>query len=166
MKKYLYNPENGSKIKGFYDGSNHWSLEVGECKAFPEAIGERLKRTYGFLREVSFEEAELMLAKLEKEEPTKIKVDSDGKFVPKTEEDLAEDKKVLESKKEEVKKVKKLAKEAEEAKPDSLDYWEMSRGALLVEANKRGVEVRGIGKKKVYVSKEQIINLLENDDAK
>ena len=53
-------------------------------------------------------------------------------------------------------------KKAKDAEPDELNYWEMPRGALLNELDKRGVEVKTA--KGVYVTKEHLITLLENDD--
>lgn len=166
MKIYLHNPDNGSKIKGWYDGSNYWKLDVGEVAAFPKGAGEGLVRTYGFLRRLSLEEFEIQLAKLEKEEPAKIKVASDGSLQPKSEEEIKVEKEVIEVKKEEVKKLKKKVKEAKDAEPDKPHYYEMSRGALINEASKRGIEIKGLGVKGVTITKDQVINYLENDDAK
>lgn len=164
MKKYLYNPKSGSSIKNWYDGTNYWNLEVDEVAAFPEGTGEKLQRTYGFLQELSPEEFEVQLAKLEKVEPVKIKVDADGSLQPKSEEEMEEDKKSLEVKKEKVKALKKKVKEAKDAEPAKPKYWELSRGALINEINKREIEVKGLNKKGVNVTKEQLINYLENYD--
>jgi hypothetical protein len=162
MKLFLYNPENGSSIKKWYDGSSFWKLEVGEMAAFPVAVGERLKETYGFLQVVSPEDFDSYLAKLDKKEVSKVVVDSQGQaqakpveVVEKEEKALLEEKKLAKEMKEKVKKVK-------DAEPDDLEYWEMSRGSLLNEIDKRGLEVKTA--KGVYVSKEQLISLLENND--
>lgn len=164
MKIYLYNPENGAPIKNWYDGTNYWKLGIGEVAVFPEAVGYKLKQTYGFLRELNLEEFEAQLAKLEKSEPAKIKVDSDGTLQPKTEEEMVVEKKEVEIKKEAVKSLKKKAKEAKDAEPSYPDYWELNRGSLVNEINKRGIEVKGLNTKGVYVTKEQLISYLENDD--
>ena len=164
MKKYLYNPNNGAPIKNWFDGSSHWNLDVGEVLAFPKDAGERLLRTYGFLQELSPEEFEVQLAKLEKTEPAKIKVDSDCSLKPKSEEEVEAEKESLEAKKEEVKKLKKKVKEAKDAEPAKPHYYELPRGALINEINKRGIEVPGLGKKSVNVTKDQLINYLENND--
>src|SRR3990167_9302964 len=106
MKIYLYNPESGAPIKNWSDGSNFWKLGIGEVAGFPEATAKMLKATYGFLQEVSQEDFEAQLAKFEKEEPTKIKVDSDGALVPKTDEDIEGEKEAIEIKKKMIKKTK------------------------------------------------------------
>ena len=165
MKKYIYNPNNGALIKNWFDGSSFWNLKVGEVSAFPLDVGERLMRTYGFLQELSPEEFEVQLAKLEKE-PAKIKVDSDGSLQPKSDEELKVEKEVLEVKKEKVKELKKKVKEAKDAEPAKPEYHELSRGALINEVNKRGIEVKGLNVKGVWVTKDQLISYLENDDNK
>lgn len=165
-KIYLYNPERGSPIKNWYDGTSYWKLAVGDTAAFPQEVGRRLKQTYGFLQELSAEEFEVQLAKLAKAEPARIKVSPEGQLVPKSEEELAEEKKQFEVKKEEIKSLKEKMAKAPEAKPDEPAYWELSRGALINELDKRGVEIKGLNKKGVYVTKEQLISLLENDDNK
>ena len=111
---------------------------------------------------VSPEEFDSYLAKLDKKEVSKVVVDDKGQaqakpveVVEKEEKELVEDKKVAKELKEKVKKAK-------DAEPDDLEYWEMSRGALLNELDKRGLEVKTA--KGVYVSKEQLISLLENND--
>ena len=55
-------------------------------------------------------------------------------------------------------------KEAKDAEPAKPEYWELNRGALINEVNKRGIEIKGLNTKGVYISKEQLINYLENDD--
>ena len=164
MKKYLYNPEDGSVIKNWWDGNSHWSLDVGECAMFPERVGLALKETYGFLQEIDPEEFELRLNKLEKEEVPKVKPNADGQLVPKDEEEVEEDEKVLETKKETAKKVKEKVDKAKDAEPQSPGYWELTRGALIAECNKREIDIKGLHNKGVYISKEQLINLLESDD--
>ena len=161
-KKYLYNPTNGAPIKKFFDGHNFWKLDVGEIAAFPEKTGELLKYTYGFLQEVSPDDFDSYLAKLEKEEVSKVVVDTNGQAQAKPVEVVEFEEKKLEEKKKVAKEVKgKLAK-AKDAEPDKLNYWEMPRGALLNEIDKRELEVKTA--KGVYVSKEQLISLLENND--
>ena len=54
------------------------------------------------------------------------------------------------------------AKEASEVHPE---YWELSRGDLINETKRREIEVKGLNKKGSYISKEQLIQYLENDDA-
>lgn len=162
-KKYLYNPKNGSPIKNWYDGTNYWNLEVGEVVAFPKDSGERLLKVYGFLQELSPEEFEIQLAKLEKAEPVKVKVAFDGSLQPKSEEELESDKKELNAKKEQVRELKKKVKGAKDAEPAKPAYWELSRGSLLNEINKRGIELKTA--KGVYITKDQLINYLENYDS-
>jgi hypothetical protein len=162
MKIYLENPSNGAPIKNWYDGHNYWSLEVGEVMAFPESVGQALRHTYGFLREVSLEEFELQLSKLESIQIPKVKVNESGQLVPKDEEEVAKEKEELEVKKEEVKKAKGKVSKANDAKPSKPSYQDLPRGALIAECNKRGVEIKGFGRG--VVSKQRIIELLENDD--
>ena len=162
MKQYLYNPENGAPIKKFYDGHNFWKLDVGEVAAFPEAVGERLKHTYAFLQEVNPEDYDNYLAKLEKQEVSKVVVDDVGQAHAKPFEVVEAEEKVLKVKVETAKKIKDKVKKAKDAEPDKLNYWEMPRGALLNELDKREVEVKSA--KGVYISKEQLISLLENND--
>lgn len=164
MKIYLQNPDNGAPIKKFYDGQNYWKLDVGEVAAFPEGVAFMLKRTYGFLREVSLEEFELQLDKLEKTQVAKVKVDSSGQLVPKKEEEVKEEEEKLEVQKKEIKKNKEKVVKAKEAQPDKLSYEEMPRGALIAEINKRNIKIQGFGRGRV--SKEHLIQLLENDDNK
>ena len=161
-KKYLYNPDNGANIKKWFDGTNFWKLEVGEVAAFPDKVGERLKTTYGFLQEVNPEDYDSYLAKLEKQEVSKVVVDNEGMAQAKPVEIVEAEEKVLKEKVKVAKAIKEKVKKAKDAEPDDLDYWEMPRGALLNELDKREVEVKTA--KGVYVSKEQLISLLENDD--
>src|SRR3989338_9480442 len=77
-KKYLYNGDKGENIKKWFDGTNFWKLEVGEVAAFPDKVGERLKTTYGFLQEVNPEDYDSYLAKLEKQEVSKVVIDDIG----------------------------------------------------------------------------------------
>lgn len=163
MKRYLLNSEKGAPIKNWYDGSNHWSLDVGEVKAFPEAAADLLVNVYAFLQEVSVEEYEAQLAKLDKVVPMKVKVGDEGGFVPKNENEIKEEKEELEVKKTNVKKAKKKVEEAKDAEPEKPSLWEMTRGALIALAGKKNVEIKGLGKKGVKVTKEQIINLLEDE---
>lgn len=164
-KIYLYNPESGAPIKNWYDGSNFWKLAVGECAAFPVDVAARLRATYGFLQELSSEEFEIRLGKLEKEEPAKIKVSPEGTLEPKSNEEIAGEKEVIEAKKKEIKTLKEKVTKAKDAEPAKGEYWELPRGALINELKKREIEVKGLGKKGITVSKEQLINLLESDDA-
>ena len=161
-KKYLYNPSSGAPIKKWYDGTNFWKLDVGEIAAFPEKSAELLKYTYGFLQEVSPDDFDSYLAKLEKEEVSKVVVDANGQAQAKPVEAVEAEEKVLEKKKKVAKEVKAKLAKAKDAEPDKLNYWEMPRGALLNELDKRGVEVKTA--KGVYVTKEHLITLLENDD--
>lgn len=165
MKVFLYNPDNGSPIKNWYDGNNFWSLPVGECAAFPERAGAMLKATYGFLQNLNPEEFELRLGQLEKEEVDKVKVGPEGGLIPKVEDEMALDKKVLEKKKVKARKTKKALDKAKDAEPEMPNYYKLSRGALIVELQKRKVEIRGLNTKGVWVNKDSLINLLENDDA-
>ena len=162
MKIYLYNPDNGANIKKWYDGHNFWKLDVGEVAAFPDAVGERLKDTYAFLQEVNPEDYDVYLAKLEKQEVSKVVVDNVGQAHAKPAEVVDAEEKALKAKVEVAKKIKDKVKKAKDAEPDKLDYWEMPRRALLNEIDKRGLEVKTA--KGVYVSKEQLISLLENND--
>lgn len=163
MKIYLYNPENGAPIKNWWDGHNFWTLDVDEVVAFPEAAGNMLKSTYGFLQEVSPEEFELKLAKLERTEPTKIKVGPEG-LTEKLPEEIEEEKKVLDKEKSKAKKLKAKLDKAKDAEPQSPDYWERPRGSLMAEVLKRGIQAKVLEDKKNYVSKETLIQLLENND--
>src|SRR3990167_3854222 len=115
----------------------------------------------GFL-EVDPEDYDSYLAKLEKEEVSKVVVDANGQAQAKPVEAVEAEEKALEKKKEVAKEVKAKLAKAKDAEPDKLGYWEMPRGALLNELDKRGVEVKTA--KGVYVTKEQLITLLENDD--
>lgn len=161
-RKYLYNPESGAPIKKWYDGTNFWKLDVGEVAAFPEKVGDRLVHTYGFLQEVNPEDYDAYLAKLEKSEVAKVVVDDKGMAHAKPSEIVDAEEKALKVKIETAKKIKDKVKKAKDAEPDKLNYWEMPRGALLNEIDKRGLEVKTA--KGVYVSKEQLISLLENND--
>ena len=161
-KIYLYNPENGGNIKKWYDGHNFWKLEVGEVAAFPEAVGERLKYTYAFLQEVNPEDYDSYLAKLEKSEVAKVVVDDKGMAHAKPSDIVEAEEKALKEKVKVAKAIKVKVEKAKDAQPDKLNYWEMPRGALLNEIDKRGLEVKTA--KGVYVSKEQLISLLENND--
>lgn len=165
MKQYLYNPDSGAPIKNWYDGHNFWNLAVGEVAAFNERTAQMLKETYGFLQVISLDEFEARIAKLDKEEVPTVRPNADGQIVPKSEEELNADKEALEAKKKEAKKLKAKVKEAKDAEPATPAYWEMSRGALIVEVSKREIDVKGLGKKGSYISKEQLINYLESDDA-
>ena len=165
MKIYLHNPDSGAPIKNWWDGHNFWSLDVGEVKAFSEGAGSGLKRTYGFLQEVSPEEFELKLAKLEREEPSKLKVGPEG-LTEKHPEEIEEEKKVIEKKKVEAKKLKAKLDKAKDAEPEQPHYYERPRGSLLAEVKKRGIEAKVLEDKKNYVSKDTLIQLLENDDKK
>ena len=161
-KIYLYNPDNGASIKKWYDGTNFWKLGVGEIAAFPEKAGQLLKHTYAFLQEVSPEDFDTYLAKLEKQEVAKVVVDANGQAQAKPVEVVEAEEVALKEKVKVAKKIKTKLKDAKDAEPDKLGYWEMSRGALLNEIDKRDIEVKVA--KGVYVGKEQLISLLENDD--
>src|SRR3990167_8101156 len=161
-KKYLYNPSSGAPVKKWFDGTNFWKLDVGEIAAFPEKAGELLAHTYGFLQEVSPDDFDSYLAKLEKEEVSKVVIDTNGQAQAKPVEVVEFEEKKLEEKKKVAKEVKVKLGKAKDAEPDKLGYWEMPRGALLNELDKREIEVKTA--KGVYVSKEQLISLLENDD--
>ena len=165
MKTYIYNPESGAPVKNWFDGHSYWSLEVGEVAAFPERSAEMLKDTYGFLQVISLEEFEARLAKLDKEEVSTVRPNADGQIVPKSEAELEADKKALEAKKKEAKALKSKVEKAKDAEPAQPAYWEMPRGALIAEVAKREIDVKGLGKKGSYISKEQLINYLESDDA-
>lgn len=160
-KIYLYNPDNGSPIKKWFDGMNFWKLDIGEIAAFPENSGTRLKTTYGFLQVVSPDEFDAYLAKLDKQVISKVKVGVEG-LEPKPADEVEAEEQVLEIKKKEAKAMKAKIKTAKDAEPDKLNYWEMNRGLLLNEIGRRGLEVKTA--KGVYVSKEQLISLLENND--
>ena len=162
-KVYLANPDNGAPIKNWWDGSNRWSLGVGEVKAFPVEAARHLLAVFGFLQEVSVEEFETRIAALDRVEVPKIKVSPEGGLVPKPEVEVQAEVEVLETKKATLKKEKKKVEAAEDAEPEKPDYWELSRGDLINECQKRGIEIKGLGKKGVSVTKEFIINLLEND---
>ena len=164
-KTYLFNPLSGSKIKNWSDGSNFWALDVGEIAGFSEKTAEMLRSTYGFLQVVSQDEYEAQLAKLESTEIPKIRVGSDGSLQPKSSSEIAGEKATLEEEKKALKAGKEKLDKAKDAEPDVMDYWEMNRGSLINELKKREIEIKGLGKKGVTVSKEQLINLLENDDA-
>ena len=164
-KTYLYNPDSGAPIKNWWNGHNFWSLGVDEVAAFPEDVGSALKHTYGFLQEVSPEEFELKLAKLEREEPSKLKVGPAG-LEEKHPEEVEEEKKVIEKKKVEAKKLKVKLDKAKDAEPSKPEYWERPRGSLLAEVSNRGIQAKVLDDKKSYVSKETLIQLLENDDKK
>ena len=162
MKVYLLNPESGAPIKNWWDGNDRWSLDVGEVKAFPEGAAEKLRNVYAFLQVVSLEEYEARLAKLESQSVAKIKVSDEGQLVPKTDEEIEAEKALIAGKKEKIVKEKKMVASAEDAKPDKPNFWELSRGDLINECNKLGIDVKGLGKKGVKVTKEALINLLEN----
>jgi len=163
MKQYVYNPSSGSPVKNWYDGSSRWSLDKDEVKAFPPNVAEKLVEIYGFLQLVSEEEAESKLAQLENSAPSRVKVAPTGELVPKSEDEIKADEDIVKVKKESVKKLVKKVKAAKDAEPENPPYDEWSRGELIAEAHKRKVEIKGLGKNPV--SKEQIIMLLENDDA-
>ena len=134
---------------------------MNEVKAFSPAVADKLVEIFGFLQKVSEQESEQLLAKLDVE-PVAVKVAPTGELVPKTEEELAGEKAEIEEKKTAVKKLTAKIKKAPEAEPENPPYKEWSRGELISEAHKRKVEIKGFGKG--YVSKEQIIQLLENND--
>ena len=161
-KVYLYNPEDGAPIKNWWDGSDRWNLDVGEVKAFPERAAELLTDVYAFLQKVSLEEYEEKIAKLENEETPKIKVGAEGGFVPKSSQELDQDEASKEKKKAKLKKEKDKVVAAKDAEPENPNLWELSRGDLINECTRKGIEIKGLGKKGVRVTKEQIINLLEN----
>ena len=160
---YLYNPDSGAPIKNWWDGHNYWNLAIGEVAGFPEATAGLLKKTYGFLVEVSVEEFEARLERLEKHVPLKVKVGDEGGLVPKSEDEIEEEKTKLEEEKKTIKKAKEKVMAAKEAEPATPDLWELSRGDLINECNRRNIEVKGLGKKGIRVTKEQLINLLENE---
>ena len=162
-KIYLYNPESGASIKNWWDGHNFWTLGVDEVAVFPEATGNMLKLTYGFLQEVSPEDFELKLAKLEREEPAKIKAGPEG-LTEKLPEEIEEEKKVLNKKKTEAKKLKVKLDKAKNAEPEKPEYWERPRGSLMAEVLKRSIQAKVLEDKKNFVSKETLIQLLENND--
>ena len=162
MKIYLYNPDSGAPVKNWWDGHNYWSLAVGEVAIFPEAAGRLLKTTYAFLVEVSIEEYEAKLTQLEKAEPKKIKVAPSGEIVPKEADELVADQVILDQEKAATKKVKEKVAKAKEAEPVDPEYWELSRGDLINECHRRAIEIKAPSK----VTKESLINLLENDDQK
>lgn len=162
-KVYLYNPENGAPIKNWWDGHNFWTLGVDEVAAFPEDAGNRLKMTYGFLQEVSPEDFELKLAKLNRAEPSNIKVGPNG-LTEKSAEEIEEEKKAIEKEKAVAKKLKVKLDKAKDAEPEKPEYWERPRGSLMAEVKNRGIEAKVLEDKKNYVSKETLIQLLENND--
>lgn len=166
MKVFLHNPTNGAPIKNWYDGSERWSLDVGEVKAFPTKAAEALSAVFGFLRVVSEEEYELMLARLEEKEknPPKVKVDASGDLVPKADAEVAAEVEKTKKEIDTVKKVLAKVKKAPDAKGENPPYSEWSRGEVFAEVGKRGLEIKGLGKSRI--SKEQLINILENDDNK
>ena len=164
MKVYLYNPESGAPIKNWNDGTNRWSLAVGETKAFPLEAGNGLKETYGFLQVVSEQEFDNALDALDKKKLAKIKVDEDGSLVPKEEEELKEEQERTETKKKNLRSLKAKIKDAEDAEPEKPTYWELPRGDLINEVRKRELDVKGLNKKGSFVSKEQLIAYLEQDD--
>jgi len=161
MKKYLYNPKSGAPIKNWYDGSNRWSLGVDEVKAFPLDVAEKLAGVYGFLQVLDEDTAERRLEAIP--EPAVVEVAPTGELVPKSEEKLEVEKKIVEVKKEEVKELIKKVKKATEAKPSNPAYEDWSRGELISECHKRNIEIKGLGKS--VISSKRIISLLENDDA-
>lgn len=161
MKVFLLNPTNGAPVKNWYDGSNRWSLDVGEVKAFPPAVADKLTEIFGFLQKLSEGEAEAKLAQVEQEEPSQVKVGPLGNLVPKTPLEIAQDEEVLKEKKVAVKKMVEKVKKAKDAEPENPPFEEWSRGELIAEAHKRKIEIKGLGKGKV--TKEQIISLLENE---
>ena len=165
-KQYLYNPESGAPIKNWYDGHNFWNLAVGEVAAFPEKSAQMLQEVYGFLQTISLDEFEAKLVKLDKEEVPTVRPNADGQIVPKDEDELKVDKEVLANKKKEAKALKAKVEKAKDAEPATPNYWELPRGALINEINKRGIEVQGLNKKGSHISKESLINYLENDDNK
>lgn len=162
-KIYIYNPPTGSPIKNWYDGSSRWSLDVDEAKSFPESVANNLASTYGFLEVINESEVDSLVARLEEKKVSKLKATPDGEIVPKEEEEVAKEEVELEEKKKTTKKLVARVKKAEVAKPEKPGYDELSRGDLISECHKRKVEIKGLGKS--YISKKQIIMLLENDDA-
>src|SRR3990167_8374969 len=161
MKVFLLNPTNGAAVKNWYDGSNRWSLNVGEVKAFPPAVADKLTEIFGFLQKLSEGEAEAKLAQVEQEEPSQVKVGPLGNLVPKTPLEIAQDEEVLKEKKVAVKKMVEKVKKAKDAEPENPPFEEWSRGELIAEAHKRKIEIKGLGKGKV--STEHIISLLKNE---
>ena len=165
-KVFLYNPQNGSPIKNWYDGSERWSLEIDEVKGFPTQTANALRGVFGFLQEVSEQDSEALLLRLEEKEknPTTVRLDGSGDFVPKPESEIKAELEEIKKKKEVVKKVLAKVKKAPEAKPENPSYDEMNRGEVFAECVKRGIEIKGLGKSRV--SKEQLVALLINDDNK
>jgi len=159
---YLYNPKNGAPIKNWNDGQNRWTLDVDEVKAFPEKAAELLSGVYGFLRKLTEDEAETMLeiAQSKKVEQNKV---VEGIIVSKTNEEIAVEEEVIKKAEKEAKEIVAKIKKAPEAEPSKPKYEELNRGDLISECHKRKIEIKGLGRS--YVSKEHIIQLLENDDA-
>ena len=160
MKVYLYNPKNGAPIKNWFDGSNRWSLDIDEVKAFPPSVADSLSGVFGFLQRLDENTAERML---EIPEPTVVEVAPTGELVPKSEEKLEKEKEVIKVKKAEAKELISKIKKAPEAKPSNPGYEDWSRGELISECHKRNIEIKGLGKS--VISAKRIIALLENDDA-
>ena len=161
MKIFLFNPTNGAPVKNWYDGSNRWSLDIGEVKSFPPAVADKLAETFGFLQRLSEGDAEAKLAQAEQEEPSQVKVGPLGNLIPKTPTEIAQDEEVVKEKKVSAKKIIEKIKKAKDAEPENPPFEEWSRGELIAEAHKRKIEIKGLGKGKV--STEHIISLLKNE---
>lgn len=162
MDKFLYNPTK-AEIKNWFDGVNRWSLGPDEVKAFPEEVAHKLVSVYQFLVMLTEAEVDARLAALEAEKVVDVKVEGD-KIVPKSEDEVKADKEKLETKKKVAKTLKTKVSKASKAEPDKVDYHSLSRGDLIALAHSRGVEIKGLGN--VSITKEQVIQLLENDDNK
>ena len=161
MKIFLFNPTNGAPVKNWYDGSNRWSLDIGEVKSFPPAVADKLAETFGFLQRLSEGDAEAKLAQAEQEEPSQVKVGPLGNLIPKTPTEIAQDEEAVKEKKVSAKKIIEKIKKAKDAEPENPPFEEWSRGELIAEAHKRKIEIKGLGKGKV--STEHIISLLKNE---
>src|SRR3990167_11315562 len=161
MKIFLFNPTNGAPVKNWYDGSNRWSLDIGEVKSFPPAVADKPAETFGFLQRLSEGDAEAKSAQAEQEEPSQVKVGPLGNLIPKTPTEIAQDEEVVKEKKVSAKKIIEKIKKAKDAEPENPPFEEWSRGELIAEAHKRKIEIKGLGKGKV--STEHIISLLKNE---
>jgi hypothetical protein len=162
-KIYLYNPPDGAPIKNAYDGSERWSLDVGEAKAFPEKAGNYLKNTFEFLQEQAPDDAVAEVKRLEAQVVSEVKAKEDGTGLePKSPEEKAKDEEKLEEKKEVAKKKAEKIKAAPEAEPENPSYHELKRGELITLCAEREIELKGYGKRNI--KKEELIQLLENDD--
>ncbi len=164
-KTYIYNPTDGAPITNWYDGHSYWSIAVDEVKNLPPDVAKRLKATYGFLVEITQEEAESMLARVEEtiKSPAPNKVVG-GEIVVKTEDEIVQEIAAAQTKKGFLKKLlAKIKKSSEdESKPAQPKYEDLSRGLLLSEAIKRNLDLKAFGKTKI--TKEQVISMLRNND--